>query len=675
MMGWRRLPWWFLLAWGAAASAPPAAAALAAPPPYEAPPPDAAALPSLRGARTPPRRRLATAPPRRRLAAVDGAMLLTIVVAVVIVVAGVAAVAAAVYWCRYADENGLCAWLRAKRTFRTNAPPRPPAPAAPRGDDGDAFLPRGDDDSDDGVEVRTVYGDAASRRLHEPPRAPAGFGRPPDWTRDDAAAPPEPQVADLGSALGIRMSRYVIACDVPFLGATLGIAFHDDGSVKGVAPGGEAEAKGVKPGDRVEAVAGEPCGSPRAVADAVRAHAERPIVLSLSRTVRDTDWVHVFVEFEGPRLGLAFSRDGAVASVMPGGEAEAKGVARGDRVTCVADEPCGGSDARIIAAASGRAERPLVVALTRPNGAFVHVGVRIEGAVLGLAFGPDGAVRGVMPGGEAERKGIRVGDVVTCVGATPANSDATALAAVQAHAHRPIAITLRRPAPHAPEENVTLVTISEEQLGVAFKPDGSVAAVRPGGEAARGGVAAGDRIVGVGDVLVRGLPLDAIRAHAARPITLAIAKASGDPPTPVRRGSLKDFDLPPAAPAPAPEEEVTVEPAPAPEAPPPPAPPAEEPRSPMDKMADDVAALDDAPEPEPEAPPGPEPPEPPPPPPAFDLPPALNAIDDSDDERGAPEPAPLPPPALAAVWNQPLERPVQQKLQTSLSRPSRSRFG
>ncbi|KAH8081048.1 hypothetical protein JL720_8944 [Aureococcus anophagefferens] len=319
-------------------------------------------------------------------------------------------------------------------------------------------------------------------------------------------------------------SRYVVACDVPFLGATLGIAFHDDGSVKGVAPGGEAEAKGVKPGDRVEAVAGEPCGSPRAVADAVKAHAERPIVLSLSRTVRDTDWVHVFVEFEGPRLGLAFSRDGAVASVMPGGEAEAKGVARGDRVTCVADEPCGGSDARIIAAASSRAERPLV------------------GAVLGLAFGPDGAVRGVMPGGEAERKGIRVGDVVTS--ASPSSPTGPS---------RPSA----------------------------------------GGEA-RGGVAAGDRIVGVGDVLVRGLPLDAIRAHAARPITLAIAKASGDPPTPVG-AAASGLRPAPAAPAPAPEEEAAAEPAPAPEAPPPPPAAAEEPRSPMDKMAADRdASFEDA---------------------------------------------------------------------------------
>ncbi|KAH8095059.1 hypothetical protein JL720_2332 [Aureococcus anophagefferens] len=215
-------------------------------------------------------------------------------------------------------------------------------------------------------------------------------------------------------------------------------------------PNGEALHKGVVVGDRVVCVGPHPVpASKQGVMDAIVGHAARPLRLTLSRPRPDAPGL-VFAEalVEGAKLGLAFDDGGLVKAVAPGGEAERRGVAVGDRISCVGAAPTAPSKDGVMKPILAHAARPLRLTLCRPeaprNGLEAFV-VDVAGATLGLAFDDVGRVTAVMPGGEAEAKGLRVGDHVARAGATTAQrSKESVLAAIKAHPQRPLRLCVCR---------------------------------------------------------------------------------------------------------------------------------------------------------------------------------------------------------------------------------------
>ena len=246
------------------------------------------------------------------------------------------------------------------------------------------------------------------------------------------------------------------------------------------------------------------------------------------------------VVFEGPTLGLAFDDDGAVKAVMPGGEAQAKGLSPGDVVTAVGGEPVRGRDAAV-AAVKAHAARPLVLGVDRPRHSReqrLFRGVVFDGDTLGLAFHADGTVKNIMPGGEAQAKGVLLGDLVTCVGAAPTTPEGI-VPAIKAHAARPLTITTARARSNDVGFHFDSVLFAGPKLGLAFHDDGSVSSVMPGGEAEAAGIRLDDRITCVGKTPT--LPskesvVAAVVAHPERPIRLTIQRMLHEEPPPASEG-------------------------------------------------------------------------------------------------------------------------------------------
>ena len=152
-------------------------------------------------------------------------------------------------------------------------------------------------------------------------------------------------------------------------GERLGLNFQDDGDVSSVLPGCEAEAKGMGVGDRIVQVGATQVTDRTSIIEAIRGHAKRHMHLSVQRPFDPEALDYVEVEFDGPKLGISFGDDGRVDSVMPGGEAMAKGIHVGDRFTCVGPDPVGPTKAEVMAAIASHGDRPICLTMTRPHDA------------------------------------------------------------------------------------------------------------------------------------------------------------------------------------------------------------------------------------------------------------------------------------------------------------------
>ncbi|KAK7241254.1 hypothetical protein SO694_00051288 [Aureococcus anophagefferens] len=274
----------------------------------------------------------------------------------------------------------------------------------------------------------TAYGKKGptlARTARRPPVAAPG-----DDGDDDLVMSASADLEDLFSntfVLGVTIWAAVTFCALGYF-VYLKMKAKDE---KPAAPV-QAEARAVGPGEGDAAVEAEAVPSTPLVSEA---HRRRRSGRRRRRRRRGP----ATVQIDGPSLGLAFGPDGRIRGVQPGGEGEAKGLAR-----------------------------PLALTVEKPP-PKERVAVTIDGPSLGLAFGPDGAVRGVQPGGEGEAKGVKVGekvvkpggeaetlglqysDKVVKVGDVWCEGEDEIKAAVAAHPQRPITITVARKKPKRAE--------------------------------------------------------------------------------------------------------------------------------------------------------------------------------------------------------------------------------
>ena len=127
-------------------------------------------------------------------------------------------------------------------------------------------------------------------------------------------------------------------------------------------------AKGIHVGDRFTCVGPDPVGASKdAVLEAISSHADRPICLTMTRPHDTSNGLYFYpINFKGPRLGLSFADDGKINSVEPGGEAEAEGIAVGDRISCVNAEPTPPSKEGVTKTILSQPGRPVRLTVCRP---------------------------------------------------------------------------------------------------------------------------------------------------------------------------------------------------------------------------------------------------------------------------------------------------------------------
>ncbi|KAH8050479.1 hypothetical protein JL720_15335 [Aureococcus anophagefferens] len=277
--------------------------------------------------------------------------------------------------------------------------------------------------------------------------------------------------------------------------APAGLSFADDGKINSVEPGGEAEAEGIvgmRPGDRVVFVGSTSVTDKESVIGAIKAHTKRPMHLSVQRPFDPQALDYVEVEFDGPKLGISFGPDGRVDSVMPGGEAMAKGIHVGDRFTCVGPDPVGASKDAVLEAISSHADRPICLTMTRPHdtsNGLCSTRSTSRAPARPVARGRR-KINSVEPGGEAEAEGIVVGDRISCVNAEPTPPSATARTkTILSQPDRPAAAHGVPPCDPADGIEYLCVDMTGDKLGSRSRPT-EIRGVQPGSEAAQKGIKA-----------------------------------------------------------------------------------------------------------------------------------------------------------------------------------------